>query len=473
MLVADFLACAAVTGDAEGVSLRRIQKSAKPYVNPDFLQHRRRRSSSGAAVMESKCGGEDEPLKGIMTPEVRRRSSSRSGCARECSLPACADCPSPTLMRAGRDISCDQLPLALPSVSGQSGQHFEKPAMQSQFCITPAKLVSRTPCKIQQVRDSWKASEAQRKADKAAAELQRKIAIAEAKEAITIYLTSAGESAKSVETILGLISDNQIFKACPGTEVDANKVDVFRNKAKQALYKKKLLDLSKEWQLSREQKEDVVNTLLMQHPCSELADLVQDNRWRESFVHALKASVDSGSSRFQCPICMEPLITINSLGRIDMSNNWFVEPRGNEHWHNQPCGHACCRSCMATWAETAINDQKLKVKCPAENCSYCLFDDDLKKLVSPQIFARHQEHKSADYLQHLKASLKESIPLKMWLKSHARPCPDCHVIVSRSEGCDHMMCVCGTRFCYACGFKKCKCGSHKGRADIWNPRQHH
>lgn len=151
-------------------------------------------------------------------------------------------------------------------------------------------------------------------------------------------------------------------------------------------------------------------------------------------------------------------------------DNWFVLPRSSEHWSNMPCGHACCRSCMAMWAETAINDQKLRVKCPAENCSYTLYDQDLQTLVSPQAFERHQEHKSADYLQHLKTTLKEDVTLKMWLKSHARPCPDCHVIVSRSEGCNHMMCVCGTRFCYACGFKNCKCGIAKKR-DIWNPRQ--
>jgi hypothetical protein len=43
-------------------------------------------------------------------------------------------------------------------------------------------------------------------------------------------------------------------------------------------------------------------------------------------------------------------------------------------------------------------------------------------------------------------------------------CPNCSVCIERNEGCNHMMCKCGTRFCYNCGLItvtekfKCKCG---------------
>merc|ERR1712151_362972 len=93
---------------------------------------------------------------------------------------------------------------------------------------------------------------------------------------------------------------------------------------------------------------------------------------------------------------------------------------------------------------------------------------DVQDLVSCELLGRHRERKNADYLQHLKESVQENTALKSWLKHNARPCPACHVIVSRSEGCDVMTCVCGTRFCYKCGFQQCKC-SAKEKGDIWNP----
>lgn len=146
---------------------------------------------------------------------------------------------------------------------------------------------------------------------------------------------------------------------------------------------------------------------------------------------------------------------------------WLAKAQKTEHWSKIPCNHAFCRSCMKCWTETAINDVQHQIRCPAAGCKYCLWDQDIRELVSEEVFDRHQEHKNADYLRNLKDAMKGDVRLTSWMKSHCRPCPDCHVIVSRSEGCDHMMCVCGSRFCYACGCKKCCCG--KKHRDIWNP----
>lgn len=166
---------------------------------------------------------------------------------------------------------------------------------------------------------------------------------------------------------------------------------------------------------------------------------------------------------------MDPLIQLSHSGAPITSNMWYAPLYKNEHWSSQPCGHACCQACMGTWAETSINDGKVNIRCPAPSCAYSLFDHDLQKLVTPEAFERHQEHKNADYLKHLRTSLKEDVRLNKWLKTYARPCPDCHVIVSRSEGCNDMKCICGTSFCYACGFKKCQCNQTK-RRDIWKPK---
>jgi E3 ubiquitin-protein ligase RNF144 len=37
-------------------------------------------------------------------------------------------------------------------------------------------------------------------------------------------------------------------------------------------------------------------------------------------------------------------------------------------------------------------------------------------------------------------------------------CPNCAHMVSRTLGCNHMVCICGTRFCYQCGQKQDFCG---------------
>jgi len=129
---------------------------------------------------------------------------------------------------------------------------------------------------------------------------------------------------------------------------------------------------------------------------------------------------------------------------------------------------------MSQWAETVINDQKTSVKCPVPGCSYRLWNQDLKELVTKKVLRHHKEHESSNHLKVLAklSKSKTDDDLKSWLKQNARPCPACHVIVSRSTGCDTMTCVCGTIFCYACGFKDCKCRTNKeARPDIWKPHK--
>jgi hypothetical protein len=38
-------------------------------------------------------------------------------------------------------------------------------------------------------------------------------------------------------------------------------------------------------------------------------------------------------------------------------------------------------------------------------------------------------------------------------KKNWKKCPACCIVVERTEGCNHMGCVCGVSFCYACGQK--------------------
>jgi len=220
--------------------------------------------------------------------------------------------------------------------------------------------------------------------------------------------------------------------------------------------------------MTNSQKQHVVDRILDMHSF-DTSSALQPEPSAICYTHAVMAAVRDKVALFHCPICMDPLVSETPDGGIDASRMWFPRLRKNHHWSSQPCDHACCRSCMKTWAETSINEQKLNIRCTAENCSYSLWNHDLQELVSREAFEHYQEHKDADYLQRLKAIAKQDQSLMRWLKIHARPCPHCHVIVSRSEGCDVMTCVCGTRFCYKCGHQSCQCRS-KEIDDIWNPK---
>jgi hypothetical protein len=219
------------------------------------------------------------------------------------------------------------------------------------------------------------------------------------------------------------------------------------------------------WEISPLQKSAVIARIMKMFPVAELAvcepQLVM---YTDALMH------EANSASLNCPVCMEPMVTQGADGSIDASSMWFAPQRKTEHWSSKPCGHGCCRSCMSQWAETGINEYKGSIKCPVIGCTYRLWEQDLKMLVDKKLLKRYHERANADYLKHLKKTMKNDTELQSWLKSNARPCPECHVIVSRSEGCNVMRCVCGTKFCYACGFKSCRCTVREhARPDIWQP----
>lgn len=221
----------------------------------------------------------------------------------------------------------------------------------------------------------------------------------------------------------------------------------------------------------------VLDRLLMAHSSEKLFHLFEDQAGLHLAWQAAVWAAIQGSASFACPMCAEPFIQIQmqSDGRIidhvevsetDLAE-WTPSLRKTEHWSSNPCGHVCCLECMQSWAATSINDQKTQIRCPAVGCSHVLWDHDVKALVSEDVFKSYTELKQADHVKKLKDDLKDE-KLGAWLKMHARPCPDCHIVVSRSEGCNMMMCVCGCKFMYCCGCKTCCCAK-ASKPDIWNP----
>lgn len=179
---------------------------------------------------------------------------------------------------------------------------------------------------------------------------------------------------------------------------------------------------------------------------------------------AVKELIEANCPQFQCPICFDGLDPFSH----DQNEIWQASPKKTENWQKQPCEHAFCKSCVRSWCETKISEMQHNIRCPAEGCSYTLWAGDVRALVDSNVFQQYEKQRNANHVGHLEETLKDDAEggLHAWLRKNARPCPKCKVIVSRSEGCDDMQCVCGCSFCYKCGRKRCKCG--KRAKNIWD-----
>lgn len=302
-----------------------------------------------------------------------------------------------------------------------------------------------------------------RAAKRAAWEAEQK----RASQLVIDYIVACGESEHIAdEIVLDLRNRRTLLEVVPGPEVDAKLLNRILLKRKRAMFGEAFRKVFP-FEMPESQKKEITSRIL-RAPSVELSKI--DPTDIDLYISALESAIADNCDLFICPICYDPLIRITADRFLDSSKMWFAKMRKTEHWTNMPCDHAVCKDCMKGWVETTINDHKVDVKCPAPACSYNLWDYDIQNLVSTEVFERYQEHKHASYLSHLKDVIKEDALLKTWLCKHARPCPDCHVIVSRYEGCDIMQCVCGTKFMYCCGFKSCRCHKKGKKPDIWKPK---
>lgn len=124
------------------------------------------------------------------------------------------------------------------------------------------------------------------------------------------------------------------------------------------------------------------------------------------------------------------------------------------------CGCNVCRSCYLTHVQTRIDDGKLIIRCPV-GCRRKLEHEHLLFLLTGNVCARTACTESSLYKKFVlstqlnfstRLSLMSVTELQSWEDSKlCQPCPVCSCLIGRSEGCDHMICKCGTDFCYRCG----------------------
>ena len=136
-----------------------------------------------------------------------------------------------------------------------------------------------------------------------------------------------------------------------------------------------------------------------------------------------------------------------------MSDNLIVETtcplcyEADELVSLQACHHKSCRSCLARWIEKEESSgQTTAASCPF--CRVSLSDEDVHS-----ILGRHFKPKE-DYMQ---SSEEIDMLTLQWINSQTKPCPGCGCRVEKSEGCDHMTCLCGYEFCFGCAQAMCSC----------------
>lgn len=166
-----------------------------------------------------------------------------------------------------------------------------------------------------------------------------------------------------------------------------------------------------------------------------------------------------------------------------------------------PCSHRFCRQCVADMVEAACRDEQLfplqcclqllpvdpllkslpkerrkaiqekiieasiptsqRVYCPKATCSAFMGEVKTNTRQLERTCAKcntlvclkctEQAHPGDDCKQNsLAREVKALAARERW-----QTCPGCKMIVERVSGCSHMLCRCGTAFCYSCGTKGC------------------
>lgn len=142
----------------------------------------------------------------------------------------------------------------------------------------------------------------------------------------------------------------------------------------------------------------------------------------------------------KCEICDDEAVLVDSR-----------EPRSNENFRERQCAqpHRFCRGCLAAWIHAEVSTGKSAVKCPAEGCALRLSAADIERLGDVVDVDRHRELLGADIGGKTKELLADPAYAR-WCKANTQQCPECSQLIEREAGCDDMMCLCGTKFCYKC-----------------------
>lgn len=124
----------------------------------------------------------------------------------------------------------------------------------------------------------------------------------------------------------------------------------------------------------------------------------------------------------------------------------------SSHFHSScGCTETSCRSCLKKWIET---EEKTGVSVPS--CPFCRasLQKDIGKVAD--LLGRNFQPRQCNYSNSASNSTyttgNADDLTQQYLEAFTRSCPACGFRISKTEDtCDLMECLCGYRFCYACG----------------------
>lgn len=179
----------------------------------------------------------------------------------------------------------------------------------------------------------------------------------------------------------------------------------------------------------------------------------------------------------ECSICLEAI-----------EDRVSFQTLSNHSWSNRRCSHIrnFCRECLRGHVAARLTDNVWNIRCPFvgkkdERCPYILMEPELKSVLNkPEdtwLLSQHEKLRMADHGDHLRAILSsqsksdhdsgstqpgsesasdsENSDFELWASNACQACPRCLVVVRKETGCDHMVCRCGTEFCFRCGGPYC------------------
>jgi len=192
----------------------------------------------------------------------------------------------------------------------------------------------------------------------------------------------------------------------------------------------------------------------------------------------------------RCKLGLPPLEAITCGICFDtIDDRYHFKTVSNHSWSHRRCSHLrnFCSGCLHSHVASRLSDNSWNIRCPfvsqeGERCTYVLVESDLKTMLNKpedkkllDQYARLRMADHGDYLREILSSnsvshsendsdsnstqLDESEGdcdskrggFEQWAGSSCQACPRCLVVVRKEDGCDHVVCRCGTEFCFRCG----------------------
>ncbi len=137
--------------------------------------------------------------------------------------------------------------------------------------------------------------------------------------------------------------------------------------------------------------------------------------------------------------------------------------------------HPVCGPCLGKYVEVNVSDGKAEHKCPYPQCDRSIPERAISKLCPPGYISKEclQQQKALraqDHCAQVRSLLAGGGGAFEWARSNTQVCPHCYALVQRSEGCNHMTCLCGKEFCYFCGESYPLPPSHRNHGRDEQPR---